>query len=150
MTLVKWHYFSVNIWSLAFTELTKYMVPRITVFIRLEVLQFDAWYSWRRFCSEECRIRNECDWFSYTVMETLNEKKLPGKNPHDSTKCKRPTSQCHNFSYLKLQLSRPNFMCTSVVWGTKNCTIFVDDRIVWSLISLVFSIVLNECYLVNT
>ena len=42
MTLVKWHYFSVNIWSLAFTELTKYMVPRITVFIRLEVLQFDA------------------------------------------------------------------------------------------------------------
>ena len=42
MTLVKWHYFSVNIWYLAFTELTKYMVPRITVFIRLEVLQFDA------------------------------------------------------------------------------------------------------------
>ena len=42
MTLVKWHYFSVNIWSLAFTELTKYMVPRITVFIHLEVLQFDA------------------------------------------------------------------------------------------------------------
>ena len=42
MTLVKWHYFSVNIWSLAFTELSKYMVPRITVFIRLEVLQFDA------------------------------------------------------------------------------------------------------------
>jgi len=42
MTLVKWHYFSVNIWSLAFTKLTKYMVPRITVFIRLEVLQFDA------------------------------------------------------------------------------------------------------------
>ena len=42
MTLVKWHYFSVNIWSLAFIELTKYMVPRITVFIHLEVLQFDA------------------------------------------------------------------------------------------------------------
>ena len=39
---MKWHYFSVNIWSVAFTELTKYMVPRITVFIRLEVLQFDA------------------------------------------------------------------------------------------------------------
>ena len=42
MTLVKWHYISVNIWSLAFTELTKYMVPCINVFIRLEVLQFDA------------------------------------------------------------------------------------------------------------
>ena len=42
MTLMKWHYFSVNIWSVAFTELTKYMVPRITVFICLEVLQFDA------------------------------------------------------------------------------------------------------------
>ena len=74
-----------------------------------------AWYSWHRFCSEECRIGNECDWFFYIVMETLNEKKLPGKNPHDSTKCKRPTSQCRNFSYLKLQLNRPNFMCTSVV-----------------------------------
>jgi hypothetical protein len=33
-----------------------------------------AWYSWCLFCSEECRIRNECDWFFYTVMETLNEK----------------------------------------------------------------------------
>ena len=73
------------------------------------------------------------------------KKTLPGKNPRDSTKCKIPTFQCRNLSYLKLQLSRPNFMCTSVVWGTKNCTIFVDDRIVWSLISLVFSIVLNEC-----
>ena len=35
-----------------------------------------AWYSWRRFCSEECRICSECDWFFYTVMETLNEKKF--------------------------------------------------------------------------
>jgi hypothetical protein len=30
-----------------------------------------AWYSWRRFCSEECRIRNECDWFFFTVKEAL-------------------------------------------------------------------------------
>lgn len=30
-----------------------------------------AWYSWRRFCSEECRIRNECDWFFYTLKEAL-------------------------------------------------------------------------------
>ena len=29
-------------------------------------------------------------------------------------------------------------MCTSVVWGTKNSTIFVDDRIVGNLICLVF------------
>jgi hypothetical protein len=33
-----------------------------------------AWYSWRRLCSEECRICNECDWFFYIVMEALNEK----------------------------------------------------------------------------
>jgi hypothetical protein len=30
-----------------------------------------AWYSWRRFCSEECRIRNECDWFFSTLKEAL-------------------------------------------------------------------------------
>jgi hypothetical protein len=30
-----------------------------------------AWYSWHRFCSEECRIRNECDWFFYTLKEAL-------------------------------------------------------------------------------
>jgi hypothetical protein len=30
-----------------------------------------AWYSWRRFCSEECRIRNECDWFFFTFKEAL-------------------------------------------------------------------------------
>jgi hypothetical protein len=30
-----------------------------------------AWYSWRRFCSEECRIRNECDWFFFTLKEAL-------------------------------------------------------------------------------
>ena len=35
-----------------------------------------AWYSWHRFCSEECRIRNECDWFFYIVMEALNDKKF--------------------------------------------------------------------------
>jgi hypothetical protein len=29
-----------------------------------------AWYSWRRFCSEECRVRNECDWF-FTLKEAL-------------------------------------------------------------------------------
>jgi hypothetical protein len=30
-----------------------------------------AWYSWRRFCSEECRIRNDCDWFFFTLKEAL-------------------------------------------------------------------------------
>lgn len=30
------------------------------------------WYSWRRFCSEECRIRNECDWFFFTLKEVFN------------------------------------------------------------------------------
>jgi hypothetical protein len=30
-----------------------------------------AWYSWRRFCSEECRIRNECDRFFFTLKEVL-------------------------------------------------------------------------------
>jgi hypothetical protein len=28
-----------------------------------------AWYSWRRFYNEEGRIRNECDWFFYTLKE---------------------------------------------------------------------------------
>jgi hypothetical protein len=30
-----------------------------------------AWYSWRRFCSEECMIQNECDWFFFTLKEAL-------------------------------------------------------------------------------
>jgi hypothetical protein len=30
-----------------------------------------AWYSCRRFCSEECRIRNECDWFFFTLKGAL-------------------------------------------------------------------------------
>jgi hypothetical protein len=32
---------------------------------------WNAWYSWRRFCSEECRIRNEFDWFFFTLKEAL-------------------------------------------------------------------------------
>jgi hypothetical protein len=30
-----------------------------------------AWYSCHWFCSEECRIRNECDWFFFTLKEAL-------------------------------------------------------------------------------
>jgi hypothetical protein len=30
-----------------------------------------ALYSWRRFSSKECRIRNECDWFFFTLKEAF-------------------------------------------------------------------------------
>jgi hypothetical protein len=31
-----------------------------------------ASYPWCRFCSEECRIQNKCDWFLFTLKEACN------------------------------------------------------------------------------
>jgi hypothetical protein len=33
--------------------------------------EWHAWYSWCRFCSEECRIRNGCDWFFFTLKKVF-------------------------------------------------------------------------------
>jgi hypothetical protein len=59
-----WHYWLTGV---IVVSLVPALVPRGCG----DHVGWHSWYSWHRFCSEECMIQNECDWFFFTLKEAL-------------------------------------------------------------------------------